>query len=537
MPTALEITSRAIRYCCMHEGSITALGSVPISEDQDIIEAIKQAPLPENLGKVSLLMNHQDLLQQTMVQPPCPPEKLDRIVRFELLSLIPDPNTVLCSWQIAPIGEGNIRVLVNIAKRSLVEDVVSALKPHGGTLHSLSLPSAGLFSTWLQQHAQADSDSYELIVDCGGQNTHVAIAKGDQLVFTRSVKGGLDQIVEGLAELRGIDKSEARKLVARLGKGAPEDVHNLVKNAATGISTSLTSVLRFATAQLKIPPINATIIYLAGAGGQIPGFVEALSERSRMPVRIMNPFANTVSKLDLDSLDHLVALPSPWATVIGTVQNTALPLDVMEQVRVEKVAYWSTHGILRVAAISAAVLMVLAFGRQWMASGSATADAERLGNAENGLVPTAKKAELALQQTLQTKRADMDRVTYLQGLQAPGKISIEFLNAVAKNIDPTNRRVRLENYQLFRESSGVRILMTGVAQASGSNTLGDVLDGFRKDLRESYPPIQSITDLGSNIQNNSMTFQWELSLDYAGSAQSVDQPRRSSAGRGSRGGG
>ena len=109
MPTALEITSRAIRYCCMQDGSITALGSVPINGDSDSIEALKQAPLPENLGKVSVLMSHQDLLQQTMVQPPCPPEKLDRIVRFELMSLVPDASTVLCNWQIAPIGEGNIR--------------------------------------------------------------------------------------------------------------------------------------------------------------------------------------------------------------------------------------------------------------------------------------------------------------------------------------------------------------------------------------------------------------------------------------------
>ena len=239
--------------------------------------------------------------------------------------------------------------MVNIAKRSLVDALSAALKPHGGTLQSLSLPPTGVFSSWLTQHASPDSDSYELVVDCGGQNTHVAIVKGDQLVFTRSVKGGLDQIVEGLAELRGIDESEARKLVARLGKGAPDDIHNLVKNAAMGISTSLTSVIRFATAQLKIPPIDATTIYLAGAGGQVPGFVEALAERSRMPVRIMNPFANTVSKLDLESLDHMVALPSPWASVLGAAQSTQLPLDVMSQVRAEKVAYWSTHGILRVA--------------------------------------------------------------------------------------------------------------------------------------------------------------------------------------------
>ena len=93
----------------------------------------------------------------------------------------------------------------------------------------------------------------------------------------------------------------------------------------------------------------------------------------------------------------------------------------------------------------------------------------------------------SLRQTLQSKQADMARVAYLQGLQAPGKIAIEFLNAVAQNVDPSTRRVRLENYQLFRESDGVKIIMTGVAQASGSRTLGDVLDSFRRDLQETYP--------------------------------------------------
>ena len=289
MPTALEITSCAIRYCCMQEGSITALGSIPLNKDQNPIEALSLAALPENLGKASVMMSHQDMLQQTMIQPPCPPDRLDRIVRFELSSLVPNVSEVLCHWQIAPIGDGNLRLLVNIAKRTLVDQLKVALRAHGGTLHSLSLPPAGLFASWLAQYGRAENDNYELIVDCGGQNTHVTIAKGDQLVFTRSVKGGTDQIIEGLAELREIDESEARKLVARLGKGAPDDIHTLVKNAAISTTTNITSVVRFATAQLKIPPISVATMYLAGAGGQIPGFVETLTEHARMPVRIMNP--------------------------------------------------------------------------------------------------------------------------------------------------------------------------------------------------------------------------------------------------------
>ena len=537
MPTALEITSRAIRYCCITDSALTALGSVPINADQDPIEALKLAPLPENLGKVTVLLQHADMLQQTMIQPPCPLDRLDRIVRFELLSLVPDVNLVLCNYSIAPIGSGDMRLLVNIAKRSLVDQINDALKPHGGTLSALSLPATGLFECWKTLHSNPDSDDFALVVDIGGKNSHIAIVKGEQLVFTRSHKGGLDDIVEGIAGLRGIDEGEARTLVARLGSGAPEDVRNLVRNAAHSMSTSLTSVMRFASAQLKIPPISPTTIFLAGAGGQIPEFVSALAERSKIQVRLINPFANTISRLDLDKLDHMVALPSPWAAIIGAARSTSIPLDVMAQARAEKVAYWSTHGILRVAAIASVALMILALARQWYASGTAASAEQRLSAAESGLVPKAQAAEQDLMAVLNKKNRDRDRVDFLRQQQVPGKIAIEFLGAVAQSINPQTRRVHIQRYQVFQSAEGMRILMTGTAQASGSNNLGDVLDGFHQDLRSIYPSIQSITDLGSNIVDNSMVFQWELSIgDHASTTVPANPQPNSRNTRGSRSG-
>ena len=181
--------------------------------------------------------------------------------------------------------------------------------------------------------------------------------------------------------------------------------------------------------------------------------------------------------------------------------------------------------------------MALAFARQWLASGTAQSQSERLSGAQTGLVPIAQQAERGLLQTLRQKDADKNRVTYLQGIQAPGKVVIEFLNAVAQNVDPSTRRIRLENYKLFRDPSGIKIMITGIAQASGSRTLGDVLDGFRQDLRSSYPAISSIADLGSKIEDNSMTFQWELNIDYEGSIQASNEPHQNArTNRGSRGG-
>ncbi|TVR47047.1 MAG: hypothetical protein EA402_01800 [Planctomycetota bacterium] len=533
MTAALEITSRAIRYCCMHDGAITALGSVPITADGDPIEALSLAPLPSNLGRVTVLLQHADLLMQTMVQGPCPLDRLPRIIRFELMSVVPNVEDILTNHLITPCPGDDIRLLVGIAKRGLVERLQAALKPHGGTLARLSGPACGLYAGWALQAAE-DAEGCQLLVDCGGKHTHIAVVQGGDLLFVRTHRGGMDDIVEGIARLRGIENDEAQVLVARVGLGAPDDVRNLIRSTANSLSASITSVLRYASAQLKVPALKPTVCHLAGAGGQIPGFIEALAERSGWQVRLLNPFAGATAKLDQDALDRMVALPSPWATVIGAARSNSLPLDVMQQARDERKAYWSTHGVLRVAAVAAVALMLLAFARQWHASGVAARVAERLAAPGHGLVPLAESGERDLRALIDEKERDRARLQFLQYQLAPGKAANEFLAAVALSIDPQQRRVTINRYQLSADGDNIRILMSGSAQASGGRSLGAVLDDFRAQLTRHHPAIRSVQDLGSSIQDNSMVFQWEILLRIDGAGDrgvlGEEPPRRSRRG-------
>ena len=81
MPTTIEVTASAIRLCVHDDQRITSLESWPVPPGADPVAALAAAPLPDGLGNVRVLLHHDDLLTRTLIQPACPPERLDKLVR------------------------------------------------------------------------------------------------------------------------------------------------------------------------------------------------------------------------------------------------------------------------------------------------------------------------------------------------------------------------------------------------------------------------------------------------------------------------
>src|SRR4051812_2721643 len=139
----IEISGSAIRLVRERERRLLGIDSWPVPPGADPLLALAAAPLPSPLGKVAVILHHDDLLLRTLIQPAAAPERLDKLVRFELSSMGPeggDPFTV--SWHPVNVGfpDGDMRVLALLAKQRLIDRLRQGLGAHGGKIGALLPP-------------------------------------------------------------------------------------------------------------------------------------------------------------------------------------------------------------------------------------------------------------------------------------------------------------------------------------------------------------------------------------------------------------
>ena len=217
MLTTVEVSSRAIRLIRTDAKGVQEFEHFPVPAGADPLQALEGAPLPNPLGKVRVVMSHADMLLRTMLQSPTSPERLDKLVHFELQNS--GDEAVAVSWFSAEVpGADDLRLLTMTIKQKLIDQLKRALAKHGGKLAALTHPAIGLYETY---RATVGTESGSAILaDIGGAHVHLALVHDGNLVFVRTQTPGMDELVRGVAELRTLPENDAAALVAKLGKGA-----------------------------------------------------------------------------------------------------------------------------------------------------------------------------------------------------------------------------------------------------------------------------------------------------------------------------
>lgn len=513
MPTTLEVTSNAIRLCRESRGKLVGLESYPVAPGSDPLDTLAAAPLPKGLGKVVVIMHHADLLLRTMIQPPCPPERLDRIVRFELESDHADQaEPVALAWHVVKTGgDGDMRVLALVAKQSFITRLKQSLAAHEARLGGLIHPGIGLFHAWKRQLGSATEDA--ALIDVGGNAVHVVLIKGGELLMLRSQGPGMNQLAKQIAEVQGIPEPEAEKLMCKLSSGSPAIMHERIARTAQIIAGLVSNNVRFANAQLQLSQFEPRALYVTGAGAQVHGFMAALAQHIGMPTRIINPFAGLLSSVPIADLDRLSGLPSPWAPALGAMLRERHELDALSDERAHRTMFWRTDGALRLACAAALALVVLAGARQQFAlSSTTTVIAELSGVQGNGLVPKARQAENELQALGETLASDRAAVAFLDHERRPGRIAIELLAAIAEQQNGETCPVVLRDYRLSRQSDALVVDLEGFAETAPQKTTADVLHTFERQLVRAYTPIASLIELPKPITREHQEFAYRLVL-------------------------
>jgi Tfp pilus assembly PilM family ATPase len=517
----IEISSSSIRLVRERDGRLLGMDSWPIPAGADPLVALSAAPLPGGLGRVAVLMHHDDMLIRSLLQPAADQERLNRLVRFELASMSGDGGEATAiSWHAVNVSLGDgadLRVLALLAKPALISRLRDCLAVHGGKLVSLIPPSLGLYRSWRGQYPEESGQV--AIADIGGKRIHIALVQNGELVFLRTQTPGMDDLVKAVAESRGLPEIEASKLVARLGKGAPEDLHTLIGKHAGAMAAGITAAVRFAKAQLKMDTFEISKLYISGAGAQVFGFSEALHERLGIPVRIINPFSGVLSALATDELDRIAALPSPWTPAIGAALAKSFELDALQDERSRKVQFWRTDGILRVAMAAVVTLLVLALVHRELDLASARSAISALkGDKQDGLVPVALAQHDKLQHLQESRQGAQDKLHWLDDQRRPGRIAVELLSAIAAQQDPQTCPVVLTLYHVSRIDHAVSVQIEGYAKSAGAKGTAVVLSEFEDGLKRRYPLISQMTPRtrASALDNQPFAYDILLKDDPAG---------------------
>jgi len=513
MSTSLELTPSAIRLCRESRGKLVSVESFPIPPDVDPLVALANAPLPRPLGRVNLVLHHDDILLRTMLQPPCPPDRLNRIVRFELQGMSRDETepVALCWHVVKGLGAaGDMRILAQLTKRRLLDTITKSIEGHGGKLDAVIHPAVALFHSY-QRQAPADRED-GLIVDVGAKHLHLALVSDGELLFLRTVTPGLEELAVQIAEARSLSKPDAEQLLAKLGKGCPGDLLEAIRRQAQVMAGTLANNLRFAKAQLHLEKFEPKTVWLSGAPAQVYGFAEALRERMQCRVRMLNPFAGILAAMSSDQLDQHAALPSPWTSCIGASFAERLELDALSEDRELRKRFWRTDGALRAAAAGALALAVLAWLMQMMALSSARAGRDDLEgpDGKSGLVPAARTRMTAIDAHRDELATIAAKAQFLDGERRPGRITSEMLAAIADQQDPATCPVVISVLDVTRHSGFTKVEIEGIAETAPNRSTSDVLRSFLSRLAQRYEPITGIEELTKAQASGRQEFKYAL---------------------------
>jgi type IV pilus assembly protein PilM len=281
-------------------GAVSALrpGVLRDGEVADVpalAEALKSLFSENDLPRrVRLGIANQRIVVRTLDLPPLPDEKaLAAAVKVQAPDHIPMPmDEAVLDWQSlgaveTPAGP-RTRVVVVAVRRDLVDKLVGAASEAGLTLEGIDLSAFGM----VRALPRPDTPGAVLYVSVAGL-TNVAVANASGCLFTRAAAGGLDAMVDTLAERRGLTREHARQWLGHVGLHAPlegiEGEVELVAAARSGLedgvhqlADTVRNSLNFYRMQESSERVEQGV--LTGPAVAIPGFVESLSEQLRLPL-------------------------------------------------------------------------------------------------------------------------------------------------------------------------------------------------------------------------------------------------------------
>ena len=242
--------------------------------------------------------------------PRVPDWQLRKLMRFEVEEVGGSSGTDVASdfnvLPELPEIEGEDVVLLAMAKESLLGDHQDGVAAVGGAFEAATPNAIGLYNAWLRYGVLLDDTV--LVANIGHENIDVIIARGQDLLFARSLGGGSKLFDEAIAARMGISEAEAEELKQTLVDLTP-DVHHgspdqeKASRACMGPAGQLvgllSSTVMFCKSQVKLAGLELDRVMVCGGGAAMKGFTSYEGKGLGVPCEEFDAF----QVVDLGGLD------------------------------------------------------------------------------------------------------------------------------------------------------------------------------------------------------------------------------------------
>ncbi|MDQ8162963.1 MAG: type IV pilus assembly protein PilM [Gemmatimonadota bacterium] len=236
------------------------------------------------------------------------------LMRWEAEQHVPfDMDSVELDFQILdPDGDGlDMSVLLVAAKRELVESKRALLEDAGFPPSVIDVDAFALHNAFEANYPDAMRGTVALI-NIGNEQTNLNILDDGVPILTRDLALGTRRFREDMQREHGLGVDDAEDLLRGFDRSPMLDgtVAMRGEELAVGIERAATFL---ATASRNSGQLRA--VYACGGGARVPGLVEWLSSRLRLPVQPANALARITVRdgalefLSTDEVAPLLMLP------------------------------------------------------------------------------------------------------------------------------------------------------------------------------------------------------------------------------------
>jgi Tfp pilus assembly PilM family ATPase len=267
------------------------------------------ASVGRKLVGVQTGLTGSDLMLRYLPVPAVEDWRLERLMEFEVRELESRSGSPLAdSYNLLPVPndlDDEDTMILALVREDLLGgwmEELGAIPIQGFTPNAVALYNAYLE---LGDH----EPSVTLLAHLGAGTLDMALVRGSDLYFARSVTTSLEQRDSTLASALGTNPAKARQLIhkhldLRGGIGASLDsdadrVTRPILPLYDQLPTLLSGMLTLCRAQARLSELHLDRVLLTGGGGRANGLSEFLTERMSVPVQIWNP-AKMVDTSGLD---------------------------------------------------------------------------------------------------------------------------------------------------------------------------------------------------------------------------------------------
>jgi type IV pilus assembly protein PilM len=225
------------------------------------------------------------------------------LMRWEAEQHVPfDMESVELDFQILdPDADGmEMSVLLVAAKRDLVENRVRLLTDAGLSAALVDVDAFALHNAFEINHPDAMQGVVGLI-NIGHEVTNINLMDDGIPILSRDITVGTRRFREDLQRERGLGAEEADGLLQ--GYDRSPHLDTVIEGRGEEIAVGVERAAAFLASSSR-GGSQLRAVYLCGGGARVPGLVQALATRLRMPVELANPLANL--RVREGALDNLI---------------------------------------------------------------------------------------------------------------------------------------------------------------------------------------------------------------------------------------